>query len=160
MSIKFFTTGGTIDKIYFDEKSTFEVGDSYLENLLHRANVSFDYSISELLRKDSLQLTDEDRELIVKSVQQAKEEKVVITHGTDTMTTTGIALKDVPGKTIILTGSMQPARFRDSDAAFNIGTAVGSAQTLPHGVYIAMNGEIVDPAKATKNSERKRFEEA
>jgi L-asparaginase len=157
--IKIFTTGGTIDKIYFDKKSEYEVGDPQAGGVLERANVCFDYEVSSILRRDSLDLTDADRQVVRVAVASTPENKVVITHGTDTMIKTAAVLRDLPGKTIVLTGSMYPAQFRDSDAVFNLGCAVTAVQTLSPGVYIAMNGCIFDPATSRKNIERNRFED-
>ena len=154
-----FTTGGTIDKIYFDKKSEYEVGDPQAGGVLERANVCFDYEVSSILRRDSLDLTDADRQVVREAVASASENKIVITHGTDTMIKTAEVLQAFPGKTIVLTGSMYPAQFRDSDAVFNLGCAVTAVQTLPPGVYIAMNGCIFDPASSRKNVEKNRFEE-
>lgn len=159
MKIKIFTTGGTIDKIYFDKKSKYEVGDPQAGGVLERANVSFEYEVKSILRQDSLDLTDDDRQVIRKAVESAFEEKIVITHGTDTMIETAKVLEGLLGKTIVMTGSMYPAQFRDSDAVFNLGCAVTAVQTLQPGVYIAMNGCILDPKKSRKNVEMNRFEE-
>jgi len=159
VKIKIITTGGTIDKIYFDQKSKYEIGDPQAGGVLERANVSFDYDVQSILRQDSLDLTDKDRQIIRKAVESSAEEKIVISHGTDTMIETANVLKGLPGKTIVLTGSMYPARFRDSDAVFNLGCAVIAAQTLKPGVYIAMNGRIFDPAGSCKNVAMNRFEE-
>jgi L-asparaginase len=153
-----FTTGGTIDKIYFDKKSEYEIGDPQAGGVLERANVYFEYEVSSILRRDSLDFTDADRQLVKEAVASTPGEKVVITHGTDTMIQTASVLKEIIGKTIVLTGSMYPAQFRDSDAVFNLGCAVTAAQTLPPGVYIAMNGCIYDPASSRKNVEKNRFE--
>ncbi len=158
MDIRIFTTGGTIDKVYFDKKSQYEIGDPQAGGVLERANVCFDYEVTSLLRQDSLDLTDEDRLKIKIAVQSAAEKHIVITHGTDTMIDTAKVLEGTPGKTIVLTGSMYPARFRDSDAVFNLGCAVVAAQTLPPGVYIAMNGCIFDPHSSQKNIQMNRFE--
>lgn len=158
MKIHFFTTGGTIDKIYFDELSEYQVGESYLPELLKRANITFDYAIEEILRKDSIDITGEDRNLIYEKVVQCSGAKIVITHGTDTMAETGRRLQNIPEKTIVLTGSMQPARFHDSDAFFNLGTAVAAVQCLKHGVYLAVNGQIFDPSKTKKNRSAHKFE--
>jgi L-asparaginase len=158
MKIQIFTTGGTMDKIYFDQKSRYEVGDPQAGGVLERANVCFDYEVVSILRQDSLDLTNEDRQKIRKAVQSTPEEKIVITHGTDTMIETAKVLSGIGGKTIVLTGSMYPARFRDSDAVFNLGCAVVAAQTLGPGVYIAMNGCIFHPGKSRKNVEMNRFE--
>ena len=159
MKIKFFTTGGTIDKVYFDDKSEFEVGPPQVTELLRDVNVQFQHEIESILRKDSLDLTDADRALIRERVTAEVCERIVITHGTDTMVQTALALGDFPGKTIVLTGSMQPARFRATDAGFNLGAAVAAVQTLPPGVYLAMNGRIFDPAHSRKNAAHHCFEE-
>jgi L-asparaginase len=159
MKIKILTTGGTIDKIYFDRKSAYEVGDPQANGVLERANVVLDYEVESILRKDSLDFTDEDRFLIRQKVASAQSERLVITHGTDTMIETARVLEGIPGKTIVLTGSMYPAQFRDSDAVFNIGCAVTGAQILGPGVYIAMNGRIYNPRDVRKNVELNRFEE-
>ena len=120
MKIEIFTTGGTIDKIYFDQKSEYQVGDPQANGVLERANVTLEYEVESIIRKDSLDFSDEDRELIRQKVESTSLERVVITHGTDTMIETARALKNISGKTIVMTGSMYPARFRDSDAVFNI----------------------------------------
>jgi len=158
MQLEIFTTGGTIDKVYFDAKSTFEVGESSILEVLREANLCIDYQITPLLRKDSLELTDKDRALVRQAVLDSTASQIVITHGTDTMIATAKALAAIPGKTIILTGSMQPARFRLTDAVFNVASAMMAAQTLLEGVYIAMNGRIFDPYKTHKNVEQNRFE--
>jgi L-asparaginase len=159
MKIKILTTGGTIDKIYFDRKSAYEVGDPQANGVLERANVVLDYEVESILRKDSLDFTDEDRSLIRQKVASTQSERLVITHGTDTMIETAKVLEGIPGKTIVMTGSMYPAQFRDSDAVFNIGCAVTGAQILGPGVYIAMNGRIYNPRDVRKNVELNRFEE-
>jgi len=156
--IEIFTTGGTIDKIYFDAKSSFQVGDSPLGELLREANLTVDFQISEILRKDSLEMTDADRALIRDRVATSEASHIVITHGTDTMVETGKTLTGLRGKTIVLTGAMQPARFRSTDALFNVASALTAAQTLPPGVYIAMNGQIFDPQTTVKNVAENRFE--
>lgn len=158
MTIQIFTTGGTIDKVYFDKKSKYEVGDPQAGGVLERANVCFRYEVTSLLRQDSLDLTDDHRQVIRKAVQSTSNKKIVITHGTDTMIETANALDGLPGKTIVLTGSMYPAQFRDSDAVFNLGCAVVAVQTLPPGIYIAMNGCIFDPKASIKNVDMNRFE--
>jgi len=158
MKIKIFTTGGTIDKIYFDRKSEYQVGDPQAKGVLERANVVIEYEVASILRKDSLDMTDEDRRLICEKVSQEPLDRIVITHGTDTMIQTGAALSAIPGKTMVLTGSMYPAEFRNSDAIFNIGCAIAAVQILGPGVYIAMNGRIFDPPRSRKNVERNCFE--
>lgn len=159
MIIKFFTTGGTIDKVYFDAKSEYDVGPPQVEELLRDANVTFEHEIESILRKDSLEMTDQDRELIRQRVVADPCPRIIVTHGTDTMIQTGKALAGIPNKTIVLTGSMQPARFRVTDAAFNVGCAVAAVQSLPPGVYVAMNGRIFDPQRLQKNRSENRFEE-
>lgn len=159
MTLRILTTGGTIDKIYFDQKSEYQVGDPQADDVLKRANVVLDYLVQSVMRKDSLDFTDQDRELVRQAADAAPERRIVITHGTDTMIQTAKALLGVEGKTIVFTGSMYPAEFRDSDAVFNIGCAVTAAQTLPPGVYLAMNGRIFDPNRAVKNVALNRFEE-
>ncbi len=151
------TTGGTIDKVYFDARSEFEVGRSLVGELLREAHVHAAYEIVEALRKDSLDLTDADRAAIRTAVADAPNNRVVVTHGTDTMTETAEALRDLSGKTIVLTGALAPARFANTDAAFNIGMAFAAAQTLPPGVYIAMNGQVFDAAKVRKDRATNRF---
>ena len=158
MKIEIMTTGGTIDKVYFDAKSSFEIGAPQIGEVLGDANLTIDYQITPLLRKDSLDLSDADRELIKKTVRESSAEKIVITHGTDTMIKTAEYLQGVAGKTIVLTGSMQPARFRFTDAIYNIASAITAVQLLPEGVWIAMNGKIFDPAKSQKNVDMNRFE--
>jgi L-asparaginase len=125
---------------------------------LERANVVLDYEVESIIRKDSLDFTDEDRELIRQKVESTPLERVVITHGTDTMVDTAKVLANISGKTIVMTGSMYPAQFRDSDAVFNIGCAVTAVQILEPGVYIVMNGRIFKPDHVRKNVKLNRFE--
>ena len=158
MKIKFITTGGTIDKVYFDAKSEFEVGAPQAGVLLAEANVSFDYEVLSLLRRDSLDLDDADRELIRAAVAADPCERIIITHGTDTMVQTARVLQSIENKVIVLTGSMQPAGQRVTDAIFNVGFAAAAVQLLPEGVYIAMHGRIHDPAITRKNVAANRFE--
>ncbi len=160
MKLKFLTTGGTIDKVYFDAKSEFQVGPPQVLEVIKEANVTFEFEIESILQKDSLDMTEADRQLVRRRVEADSCDRIVVTHGTDTMVETARALAGIPGKTIVLTGSMQPARFRSTDAVFNIGTAIGAVQSLPHGVYIAMNGRLFDPRRTRKNREKNCFEEA
>ena len=152
------TTGGTIDKIYFDDKSDFQIGEPQIGRILDELGVAFRYSVIPILRKDSLHINEADRELVRATIQAQDARHVLVTHGTDSMVATAQVLASIPGKTIVLTGALNPARFRGSDAEFNIGTAVGAVQSLPAGVYIAMNGRIWDPARVRKNVEANRFE--
>lgn len=159
MKILIVTTGGTIDKVYFDAKSDYEIGDTQVPEILSESNVTLEYDVLSLLRKDSLEITDEDRTMIREAIAGRSEVRVVVTHGTDTMVETARILADIPGKTIVLTGSLSPARFRNSDAVFNIGMAIAAVQALDPGVYIAMNGRLFDPDRVRKNRDENRFEE-
>ena len=150
-------TGGPIDKIYFDDKSDFQIGEPQIGRILDELGVAFRYSVIPILRKDSLHITDGDRELVRATIAAQDARHVLVTHGTDSMVQTGKVLATIPDKTIVLTGALNPARFRGSDAEFNIGTAVGAVQALPPGVYIAMNGRIWDPASVRKNGDANRF---
>ncbi len=156
-SIVIFTTGGTIDKVYFDAKSEFEVGDSVVERLLAQAHVQQPYEIVPLMRKDSLELDDADRAAIRQAIAERSEARVVITHGTDTMTDTAAVLEDLGSKTIVLTGALAPARFAESDAVFNVGMAFGAVQSLAAGVYICMNGQVFEAAKVVKDRSKNAF---
>jgi len=159
MKVSIYTVGGTIDKVYFDQKSAFEVGEPKVGEILAEANVTIGYTIQALLHKDSLDMTDADRRRIVEKIGADPNRCIVVTHGTDTMIETALSLAAIPGKVIVLTGAMQPARFRASDATFNVAAAVTAVQLLPEGVYIAMNGRIFKPERLRKNRRFKRFEE-
>ncbi len=151
------TTGGTIDKQYFDALSQYQISDTIVAKLLETARVTRPFVIEEVMRKDSLDLDDEDRARLVETVAGTPSRRVVITHGTDTMTVTAAALMAIPDKTIILVGALSPARFSDSDAPFNLGMAFAAAQTAAAGVYIAMNGSIFRSGEVTKDRERGAF---
>ena len=151
------TTGGTIDKVYFDAKSEFEVGDSVVERLLAQAHVRQAYEIVPLMRKDSLELDDADRAAIRDAIAARSERRIVITHGTDTMTDTATVLEGIADKTIVLTGALAPARFAESDAVFNVGMAFGAVQSLPAGVYICMNGQVFEAARVIKDRSKNAF---
>ena len=159
MPIHFLSAGGTIDKVYFDAKSEFQVGGPQVAEILKLGNVSFPFTISSVLKKDSLEMTDLDRAEIRKAVEAVPGIRVVITHGTDTMAETARSLRGIPGKTIVLTGAMEPALLRDSDAPFNVGCAVAAVRILPPGVYVTMNGCVFSADKVRKNREARRFEE-
>jgi len=156
-SVLVLTTGGTIDKQYFDALSAYQVGGTMVARLLEIARVTLPFEIVELARKDSLELGDEDRARIVEAVSQAQTDRIVITHGTDTMTVTAAALAGIEGKTIALVGALAPARFSESDAAFNLGMAFATAQVAPAGVYITMNGTVFPADKVMKDRERGAF---
>jgi L-asparaginase len=150
--------GGTIDKVYFDAKSEYEVGESLLNEMMGQANVCFEYAIDPVMKKDSLDMDDNDRSLLKEKVAAAPEDKILITHGTDTMVLSAQALSGISDKTIVFTGALKPARFRDSDATFNVGFALGVLQSVPQGVYIAMNGKVFNPLNTRKVREANRFE--
>lgn len=156
--IRFLAVGGTIDKVYFDSLSEYQVGAPGIERILKELPVTFDYEIQSVLRKDSLEMTAADRELVRQAVLSSPERYIVLTHGTDTMIETARLLRGIPGKCILLTGAMQPANFTNSDAVFNVGMAVGAVQSLKEGVYIAMSGRIFDPNRTRKNRQRGVFE--
>jgi len=152
------TTGGTIDKIYFDDMSDYQIGEPQIGRILEHMQVGFAFEVKAVVRKDSLHFTAEDRRAIHAAITASDARHVLITHGTDTMVETALMLADIAGKTMVLTGALNPARFRDSDAVFNIGCAVGAVQTLPSGAWIAMNGCIWNPKNVRKNRNKNRFE--
>lgn len=158
MKIKILATGGTFDKIYYDAKSDFHIGDPMVLSILEEANVTFEFEVESILKKDSLEMTDADRETIRSKVQQDPCNRIVITHGSDSMIKTAMCLLEIENKTIVITGAMQPARMRYSDSAYNIGVATNAVQLLNPGVYVAMNGQIFDPRTTTKNVAMSRFE--
>jgi L-asparaginase len=151
------TTGGTIDKAYFDALSEYQIRESVIAKLLQIANVTLPYRVEEFARKDSLDLTQSDRERLRERIEQAPETHVVVTHGTDTMTESAEVLKAIAGKTIVLTGALAPARFAESDAPFNLGMAFAVAQTAAPGVYIAMNGQVFRAGEVRKDRANARF---
>ena len=159
MFIRFITTGGTIDKIYFDALSQFEVGESQVKHILSEGLIQFDYDVVSLLQKDSLEMTDADRTMLRDYIAADDAERYVITHGTDTMPETAEALAGLDGKTIVLTGALSPARFRTTDAIFNVGMAVAAVQVAEPGVYIAMSGQVFAAGHVRKNRAENRFEE-
>lgn len=153
------TTGGTIDKQYFDALSEYQITESVIEKLLKVARVTHPFRIVQLMRKDSLELTDEDRALIAATVANAPEKRVVITHGTDTMAATARALAGIEGKTVVFAGALAPARFAESDAAFNLGMAFACCQTAAPGVWITMNGSVFDGLNVRKDRDAGTFVE-
>ena len=158
MFIQIFGTGGTLDKLYYDALSEYQIGEPMAGELLEQGRVSIGYAVESLVRKDSLELDDADRQLIHDKVAACPYEHILITHGTDPMTVTAAGLADIPDKVIVLTGAMQPARFRDSDALFNLGLAVGALNCMPHGVYVAMSGRVFPVDQVRKNRLAARFE--
>ena len=156
--VKIFCTGGTIDKVYFDALSEYKIGEPVANGILREALAKFPYTVESILKKDSLEITDEDHEKIFNQVKADSCAHILITHGTDTMIDTAQRLQEIPDKTIVLTGAMQPARFRNTDATFNMGYAIAAAQHLPAGVYLAMNGQIFTPNAVQKNRAEAQFE--
>ena len=156
------TAGGTIDTVYFDAESAYEVGEPQIADILRTAGVALDVTVDTVRRKDSLEMTQADRALVAERVAASPAEHIVVTHGTDTMAATARAVADrlgpAPDKTVVFVGSLTPARFKASDAEFNVGFAVAAVQTLPPGAYVAMNGRIFDPHHVRKSRERNRFE--
>ncbi len=158
MSIAVFTTGGTIDKVYFDAKGGYQVGAPMVLELLRHARLPALPEVTELLRKDSLEMTPADREVVRAAVEACEAQQILITHGTDTIVETARELAGISGKTIMLTGALQPGRFSDSDAAFNLGLAFGAVQLCPPGVYVVANGTVFPAARVRKNQAQNRFE--
>lgn len=160
MAIRIFITGGTFDKEYNELNGQLYFKDTHMHDLLEMGRSKLDVEIRTLMMIDSLEMTDEDRELIVHQCNQCEEKKIIITHGTDTMARTAKVLaKHVKGKTIVLTGAMIPIKFGSSDGLFNIGSALAFVQTLPPGVYVAMNGRFFNWDNVQKNKETGVFEE-
>ncbi len=157
MKIKFFAVGGTIDKVYFDALSKYEIGESNINDILKDARVNFKADVSSIFKKDSLDMTDKDRYAVYKIVKNDTYDKIIITHGTDTMIETAKVLETIKNKTIVLTGAMEPAKFRSSDAVFNLGSAVAAVQTLQHGVYIVISGRVFKPDNVKKDRTLKMF---
>lgn len=157
-TILILTTGGTIDKNYFDALSEYQIAESGIPALLKEARVAMANRVLELMRKDSLDLTGEDRAAIAAAAREAPETRIVVTHGTDTMTETAKVLaKAVPGKTVVLTGALSPARFAETDANFNLGMAFAAAQVAEPGVYITMSGQVFDALKVRKDRAAGKF---
>lgn len=144
MKIMFIQTGGSIDKDYpkVSRGYAFEIGEAAATRVLERVCPDFEFNVVSLLKKDSLDIADEDRDAIYRACVEADSKRIIITHGTDTIIETARRLGEIKQKVIVLTGAVRPERFSDSDAAFNIGTAVGAANVLQSGVYIAMNGRV------------------
>jgi L-asparaginase len=158
MFIRFITTGGTIDKIYFDSISQFEVGETQIKHILTEGLASFDYDVVPMFQKDSLELTDDDRNMLRDFVANDDAGRYVISHGTDTMADTAAALSGIEGKRIVLTGALTPARFKTTDAIFNVGMAVAAVQIVAPGVYLAMSGQVFEAGKVRKNRAENCFE--
>lgn len=157
MKIHVFCVGGTIDKIYFDAKSEYEVGAPAIAKMLSQIAVNLDIQVSSLMAKDSLDMTDSDRSVIADAVANSDADKIIITHGTDTMPDTARSLCHLKHKAVVLTGALAPAIFKDSDAMFNVGGALAAVQAIEHGVYIVMNGELFDAMNVRKDVENNCF---
>lgn len=159
MKILFIQTGGTIDKDYPETKKgyAFQITEPAVKRILQKINANFDFEILSILKKDSLDITEEDREKICETCQKAKNHRIVITHGTDTMIETAKKIATIKNKVIILTGATKPEKFSDSDASFNVGTAIGAINVLSEGVYVAMNGRIYPWNCVRRNSETGQF---
>ncbi len=160
MQIRIFVTGGTFDKEYNELTGELFFKETHLPEMLERSRSTLDVTVRTLMMIDSLHMTDEDRQLIVHQCKNTPEDRIIITHGTDTMTVTAKVLaQQVSDKTIIITGAMIPYKFGSSDGFFNLGAALAFAQTLPSGVYIAMNGRAFDWHNVQKNRKTGQFEE-
>jgi L-asparaginase len=160
MSIRIFITGGTFDKEYNELTGQLYFKDTHLPEMLDLGRNLVPVDIRTLMMIDSLEMTDDDRSLIAEHCVKSPEDKIIITHGTDTMAETAILLKDrVKNKTIVITGAMIPYKFGSSDGLFNMGSALAFAQTLPHGVYVAMNGRCFNADNVRKNKLTGVFEE-
>ncbi len=158
MKVAILATGGTFDKVYDDAHSEYSIGDPWITAILDEGNVNSDYRIQSILKKDSLDITSKERQIIKNSVEDCAEERIIIIHGTDTMVETAKSLEDIKDKTIVLTGAMQPARFKKSDAIFNSGFALAAVQILENGVYITMNGMVFRSDNVKKNIDLGKFE--
>lgn len=159
MSIRIFITGGTFDKEYNELDGSLFFKDTHLPEMLKLGRCNVEVDIRTLMMIDSLEMTDEDRSLIIYQCINADDDKLIITHGTDTMTQTAELLAEhIHNKTIVLTGAMIPYKFGSSDGLFNLGSAIAFVQTLPHGVYVAMNGQYFKAGHVTKNKQTGKFE--
>ncbi|TQN43005.1 L-asparaginase [Blastococcus colisei] len=156
MRLHVITTGGTID-VEYSLQGTMVTGPPMIGTLLQRIRTDLEVTIDSVCRKDSRDLDDDDRDLIRHRAETSDTEHVLITHGTDSMTTTAAHLQGVHGKVVVLTGAMQPARMIDSDASFNVGLAVGALQLLPAGIFIAMSGRVFPAGTTIKDCRRGLF---
>ena len=152
--IKILITGGTFDKYYDEIHGNLSFSKTHLPNVLEEGRSKLDVDVQILMLKDSLEMSDADRDVIAKACQTAKETKIVLTHGTDTMPETARYLAArVKDKTVVLTGAMVPYAFGSSDGLFNLGAALAYVQTLPKGVYVAMNGQVFDANNVKKDKQ-------
>jgi L-asparaginase len=161
MAIRIFITGGTFDKEYNELNGELFFKNTHMPELLEKGRSKVNVAIRTLMMIDSLEMTDQDRALIAHHCNQSEEDKIIITHGTDTMAETAAVLaQEVKNKTVVLTGAMIPIKFGSSDGLFNLGSALAFVQTLPAGVYVAMNGRYFNWDNVRKNKETGVFEEA
>lgn len=160
MAVRIFVTGGTFDKEYNEIEGSLYFKDTHLPEMLKLGRCKVDVQLRTLMMIDSLEMTDEDRHVLLDQCRKAREEKIVVTHGTDTMEQTAEMLgKSIVNKTVVLTGAMIPYKFGSSDGLFNLGSALAFVETLPHGVYIAMNGRYFTWDNVRKNRKTGEFEE-
>jgi L-asparaginase len=158
MFIQIFTMGGTIDKIYFDDLSHYEIGEPQVSEALKEGKTALEFDVCEVMRKDSIHMDDSDRQLLRAKIAVCPHRHILVTHGTDSMAESAEALIGLSGKVVVLTGAMSPYRFKKSDVSFNLGCAVGALQTLNDGVYLAMSGLVIPAGSARKNRDAGRFE--
>ncbi len=159
MTVRLLITGGTFDKVYDELTGKLYFRDTHIHEMLRLGRCRLDLKIRTIMMADSLEMTDSDREVILRNCEKAEEERIVITHGTDTMPETAAVLgKVIKDKTVVLTGAMIPYAFGSSDGLFNLGSALSFVQALPHGVYIAMNGRIFTWDNVRKNRQIGVFE--
>ncbi len=160
MKILFIQTGGTIDKDYPKTNAgyAFEIDEPAVERVLKKSFPGFEFEILSLFRKDSMDITAQDREALTALILTSDYSKIIVTHGSDTMIETAQKLGSINGKTIVFTGSYRPQRFAESDADFNIGVAVGAVNVLSEGTFIAMNGKVMNPEGCFKHPETGLFE--
>jgi L-asparaginase len=159
MKITFIQTGGTIDKDYPRKTRgyAFEISEPAVKRILEKVNPGFVFEIVPFLRKDSLDITNKDRLKLLNFCKKLKERRIIITHGTDTIIQSAKTLSSIKDKIIVFTGAMRPEKFYDSDAMFNIGMAVGAVSSLPHGIYIVMNGQIFSPRHIERDKKTGNF---
>lgn len=159
-SILFLQTGGTIDKDYPRKQGgyAFEIGPPAALRILERLDPAFSYEVQTVFQKDSLDIDAADRKALRQACETAAGDRIVITHGTDTLLASAAALDGIPSKVIILTGAMRPERFANSDAPINLGVAIGAVQCLPPGVYVAMHGQVLPWQACTRDPETGQFE--
>jgi len=159
MKIKLIITGGTLDKSYNMNNGELHFVDSHVPSMLTEGRCKADYVLEKMMLKDSIEIHDSDRMAILTTCQQADEDKIIITHGTDTMVQSARFLQDnINNKTIVLTGAMIPYVFDKSDSLFNLGAAFAAVQSLPTGVYLTMNGSVFNAHEVVKNREEGVFE--